>query len=106
MKTSADTSILSWLSVTGAVSYNIYKYTAAGDTEFLTNTKDTSYTVFLSSGAVVYEDFGIKALCDEKTESADLSKASKVQTGPGMIAFLVIFSALLGIVFMRRKASY
>jgi hypothetical protein len=106
VKTSTDTSILSWLSVTGAVSYNIYKYTAAGDTEFLTNTKDTSYTIFLSSGSVVHEDFGIKALCDEKTESADISKASKVQTGPGMIAFLVILSALLGIVFMRRKASY
>lgn len=106
VKTSTDTSILSWLSVTGAVSYNIYKYTAAGDTEFLTNTKDTTYTIFLSSGSVVHEDFGIKALCDEKTESADISKVSKVQTGPGMIAFLVILSALLGIIFMRRKASY
>lgn len=80
VKTLSDKSILSWLSVTGAVSYNIYKFTAAGDPQFLQNTKETSYTLHLASGAVIHEDFGIKALCDEKTESPDMSKASKVQT--------------------------
>ena len=57
VKTSSDTSILSWMSVTGAVSYNIYRFTATGDPEFLQNTKDTNYMLFLSSGAVVHEDF-------------------------------------------------
>lgn len=106
VKTTADTSTLSWLAVTGALSYNIYKYTAAGDPEFLQNTKETSYTLYLSSGSVVHEDFGIKALCDDKTESADISRASKVQTGPGMVAILVILSALAGVILMRRKTSY
>ncbi len=106
VKTAADKSILSWSSVTGAISYNIYKFTAAGEGEFIKNTTDTSYTLFLSSWALIHEDFGLKALCDEKTESADMTKVSKVQTGPGgMIALLVVLSSLFAVVLMRKKVS-
>jgi len=104
--TSKEKSILSWLSVTGALSYNVYKITPAGDYEFVQNTKETQYVLFLSSWSVMHEDFGIKALCDEKTESADISKASHVQTGPGMTAILVIISAISGVLILRRKTSY
>lgn len=92
--------------MTGALSYNIYKYTAAGESEFIKNTTDTSYVLFIASGSLVHEDFGLKALCDDKTESADMTKVSKVQTGPGgIIAILIVISSLLGIVFMRRRVG-
>lgn len=103
VETMSDKSILSWLSVTGAVSYNIYKISASGDSTLFQNTKETKYTLFLSSGAVMHEDFGVKALCDEKTESPDFAKASKVQTGPGMIAILVVISGILGAFIIRRR---
>ncbi len=105
VQSTQDKSVLSWMSVSGALSYNIYRYTAAWDPEFIQNTKDTSYILFLSSGAVIHEDFGVKALCDEKTESADMTKVSKVQTGPWALAIIVVISALLAIFIMRRKTS-
>ena len=101
--TTKDKSILSWLSVTGAISYNIYKFTAAGDPEFLQNTKEAQYVLFLASWSVVHEDFGIKALCDEKTESADITKVSKVQTGPWMLGILIVISSIIGVAILRRR---
>jgi hypothetical protein len=103
ISTQTDKSILSWKTVTGAISYNIYKVSASGDYTLFQNTKDTKFVLFLSSGAVIHEDFAIKALCDNKTESADYAKASKVQTGPWFLAILVVFSAILGAVIMRRR---
>ncbi len=46
----ADTSksILSWTALTGAVSYNLYKVSPAGDYTIFQNTKDATYTLFLS----------------------------------------------------------
>lgn len=80
VETLTDKSILSWDGVAGAISYNIYKITPSGDSVLFQNTKENRYTLFLSSGAVVHENFGIKALCDDNTESPDYAKASKVQT--------------------------
>ena len=80
--TSPDKSILSWDALPGAISYNIYRVTPAKDFELLQNVKENSYTLFLSSGALIYQDFAVKALCDDKTESSVPALASKVQTGP------------------------
>ena len=105
VKTLSDKSILSWASVSGALSYNIYKIAPSGDTTLFQNTKETTYTLFLSSGSVVQEDFWVKALCDTKTESADFSKASKVQTGPKwLLAIIVVISGILAAVVLRRRA--
>lgn len=104
IETLKEKSILSWDSITWALSYNIYKMNASGEPTLFQNTKETQYTIFLASGSVVVEDFGIKALCDEKTESADFSKASKVQTGPGLTAVLVVISGILGALILRRRS--
>lgn len=48
VSTDTSRSILSWTALTGAVSYNLYKVSAAGDYTLFQNTKDTSYTLFLS----------------------------------------------------------
>ena len=80
--TSSDKSIISWDPLVGAISYNIYRVTAAKDLELLQNVKENSYTLYISSGALVYQDFAVKALCDDKTESATPALASRVQTGP------------------------
>lgn len=101
--TTSTKSIISWASLTGATSYNLYKVSAAGDYTLFQNTKDTQYTLFLASGAVTYDNFVVKALCDNKTESKEYSKITKVQSGPGMIAIIVIISAILGAILMRRR---
>ncbi len=100
----ADKSILIWDPVPNAISYNIYKVLASGDQVLFQNVKENRYTLFLTPGEVTYEDFAIKALCDEKTESSVPSTASKVPTGPISIAFIVIISGILGAFILRRRA--
>lgn len=71
---------MSWDKVECALSYNIYKVTAAGDYEIVQNTKEPTYTIFHQTGSVQYADFAVKALCEGGEESADFTKASSVQT--------------------------
>lgn len=104
IQTLSGKSILSWDQVSNAVSYNIYKVSAAGDQTLFQNVKENQYTLYLASGAVTYDDFVIKALCDEKTESSVPAVASRVPTGPASIAFIVIISGILGAIILRRKA--
>lgn len=92
--TDDDKSIISWTALTGATSYNIYKVSAAGDYALFQNTKEPTYTINLAKGDVVYENFVVKAKCDDTTESKEYSSMSKVQTGPGIVAILVILSAI------------
>lgn len=101
--TGANTTILSWEALTGALSYNVYRVTPTNDYELVKNVTENSYTLYLSSGALAYQDFAVKALCDEKTESNTPAIASRVQTGPGLLSILVIISSLLGILFVRRR---
>lgn len=78
--TRADKTILSWDSLSGAISYNIYRLSVTKDYELISNVKENSYTLFLSSGSLAYSDFAVKALCDDKTESSVPAIASRVQT--------------------------
>jgi CRISPR/Cas system CSM-associated protein Csm4 (group 5 of RAMP superfamily) len=80
--TSADKTVLSWDALSGALSYNVYRLSASKDYELVENVKANSYTLYLSSGSLVYQDFAVKALCDDKTESSVPATASRVQTGP------------------------
>lgn len=104
VQTVGDKSVLSWETVPNAISYNIYKVSAAGDQTLFQNVKENKYALHLASGAVTYDDFAIKALCDETTESSTPAIATKVQSGPGSIAFVVIISGMLGAIILRRKA--
>jgi hypothetical protein len=104
VKTDSSKSIISWDSITGALSYNLYKVSPTGDYILFQNTKEPSYTLYLSTGAVTYDNFVVKALCDEKTESKNYSSMSKVQSGPGMISIIVIISAIFGVITLRRRA--
>jgi hypothetical protein len=104
--TSSDKTILSWDALSGAISYNVYRLSAAKDYELVENVKSNSYTLYLSSGSLAYQDFAVKALCDDKTESTTPAIASRVQTGPGMLlTLLVIISSLLSILFIRRRRA-
>jgi hypothetical protein len=101
--TSSDKTVLSWAALTGAISYNIYRVMPSQDYELIKNVTENSYVIYLSSGSLVYQDFAVKALCDDKTESKTPAVASKVQTGPGLLTALVILSSLLGIIILRRR---
>lgn len=48
MNTDSTKSLISWNALTGAVSYNIYKVSAAGDYTLFQNTKEPNYTLYLS----------------------------------------------------------
>ncbi len=101
--TESSKSTLKWDSLTGAMSYNIYKKNADATMTLIQNTKDSSYVIYLSSGSIAYSDFGVKALCaDGKTESPDATLASKVQTGPALLLFLAIISGLIALFITRR----
>lgn len=97
-------SILSWPSLSWALSYNIYKVSPAWDQILVQNVTNTQYTIHHTQWQIVYSDFVIKALCQENVESVDMSKASKVQTWPWAIIFLVIISWLMGILILRKKS--
>lgn len=101
--TDTSKSILSWESVPGATGYNVYRIGSDGKYSLIQHTKDPSYTIFLSKWAVTFGDFWVKATCGDNTESLNYSNAAKVQTGPGMIAFAVIFSAIVGALFLRKR---
>jgi hypothetical protein len=97
-------SILKWESLTGAISYNVYKKNADGTMLLVENVKTPMYTIYLAPGAVTYNDFWVRALCgDGKTESPDVALATKVQTGPGLIIFLVLFSGLVALFITKRE---
>jgi hypothetical protein len=104
VQTDTSKSTITWTALTWAISYNVYKVSPSGDYVLVQNVKDPSYTLFLSKWAVTYDNFAIKGLCDEKTESKDYSKVTKVQSGPGLLAFVVIASALVWAFIMRRKS--
>jgi len=98
-------SVMHWDAVAGADGYNIYKVDADGKYTLFQKVTTPTYTIFLSQGAVKYENFAIKALCSDGSESKDYSNASRVQTGPGMVALIVIISGVLGVILMRRRNS-
>jgi hypothetical protein len=97
-------SIMSWAPVSCAVSYNVYKVTAAGDHTLVQNTKEPTYTVFLNTGTTSMDDFAVKAICADGALSADFTQVAKVQTGPGATAVLIIIAGILGAVILRRKS--
>ena len=44
----AGKSILTWKSLTGAQSYNVYRITSAGDEEFVKNVTEAKYVIYQS----------------------------------------------------------
>lgn len=102
--TDSSKSVLSWDAVPSATAYNVYKIDANGKYNLVQKVTSPTYTVFLSQGAVSYDNFAVKALCGD-TESKDYSEASKVKTGPGAIAFVVILSGIIAAVILRRKSA-
>jgi len=95
VETNTAKSIISWSLLPEAISYNIYRVSPAGDYTLFQNTKEPTYTLFLSKGAIVYDNFVVKALCDNSTESKEYSSMSRVKTGPSMVATIVIISAII-----------
>lgn len=61
------------------------------------------YKLYITPGAIKFEDFGIKAICgDKKVLSPGMAMATKVQTGPGALMAIILLSLGLGYWYMRR----
>lgn len=102
--TDASKSILTWDPVQNATAYNVYRIESDGKYSLIQKVTEPKYTLYLSRGAIEYKNFAVKALCGDNTESQDYATASRVQTGPGMIAFIVIVSTIIAGVILRRRS--
>ena len=97
-------SIISWKSVENSKGYKVYKKSGSGELEFVADTKDPMYKIYIASGAIKYEDFAIKALCsDGKTLSPNIGMATKVQTGPGLMTAMLLIALIGGYWYVRRQ---
>ncbi len=97
-------SIISWKSVENSKGYKIYKKSWSGELEFVVDTKEPMYKIYIASGAIKYDDFAIKAICsDGKTLSPNVGMATKVQTGPGLMAAMLLIALIGGYWYVRRQ---
>lgn len=101
--TDKDVSTLAWDDIAEAARYNVYKKNASGEFVFIESVPTNSYVIHIASGAVKYDDFAIKAVCSDSTESAKYSPSTTVQTGPGQMLMLAGLALLVGFGIFRRK---
>lgn len=94
---------LTWDNIPEAVKYNVYKKNSAGQFVFIESATTNSYTIHVASGEVRYDDFAIKAVCSDATESANFSPSTTVQTGPGQLLMFAALALLVGFGMSRRK---
>ncbi len=100
-----DSSVLTWDAIPEAASYNIYKKSASGEFVLIEAVPTNTYTVHIAAGAVKYEDFTIKAVCADKTESIKFSPTTKVQTGPAQLFLLLSLALVAAFAIIRRKRA-
>jgi hypothetical protein len=105
LKKGADASILSWAAIPEATKYNIYKKNAAGEFVFVESTTKNSYTIFLASGPVKFEEFSVKAVCADATESAKFAPSTRVQTGPAQLFLFLSLALAAAYMITRRKTQ-
>lgn len=98
-----DTSVLYWDSIPEAISYNIYKRNSNGEYVFLQETKNDSYTIYISDNSVRYDEFSVKAICSDGTESLKFSPSTSVRTGPSEVILLAFISAIIGFIIVRKR---
>lgn len=106
-------SILTWDKLEDAESYNVYRIIDMDRNiiEFVQNTKDPIFEVYITWEEIKYEYFAIKAQAkdDDTWESYewDLSDATKIQTWPEMIILLLVALLLwwLFLFWRQKKAS-
>lgn len=93
---------LVWDAVATAEGYKVYKGTTEGTYTETMNTTEPKFPITeLSTDAKQYY-FAVTALCDGK-ESASLSRAVKVESGPLLFAFIALFLALAGAGYAMTK---
>ena len=100
-----DSSVLTWDAIPEAASYNVYKKTASGEFVMIESVPTNTYTIHITAGPVKYEDFSIKAVCADKTESAKFSPTTKVQTGPAQLILLLSLALAAAFAFTRRRKA-
>ncbi len=73
-------SILSWDSIPEAIRYKVYKKNSNGNYVFVEDTPNINYTIYVSDGVVRYDEFSIRAVCSDGTESTAYSPSTLIQT--------------------------
>ncbi len=99
VSTGSSKSTLTWDAVSNATSYNIYKK-SGNSLVLLENVKVNSYTVYFSNNLVTFDDFSVKAVCNDGTESSEYV-SSRVQTGPEFLLAVLFLAGLIGMILMQ-----
>ncbi|MDD3145034.1 MAG: hypothetical protein PHV23_02885 [Candidatus Gracilibacteria bacterium] len=102
-------SILTWDSVDGAKSYNVYKKLEDENLELIVNVVEPKFEIEITGDEVKYDYFAVKALAETgsgEIYEGDLSEATKIKTGPEMLILLLVslFSAGLYLVSKQKRA--
>lgn len=105
LTTQSGKSILSWDSIPEAIRYKVYKKDSNGNFAFIEGTQNTYYTVHVSDGAVRYDEFSVKAVCSDGTESVTYAPSTRVQTGPTGLVLLGIVSLVIGFAAIRKRKN-
>lgn len=101
-------STLTWDTLTGSVSYDVFKKDASGQPVLVENVKATSYVVYISGNKVTYDEFAVKGVCANPDGSLNASpefkQMVKVQTGPGIFLALLVLAGAAG--FAATRLAY
>ena len=100
-----DKSILYWNKIAEATKYKVYKKNKYGEYIFVAETDNHSYTVNVSNGTVKYEEFSVKAVCSDGTESVKFSPSTNIRTGPVGLIILVLISGIVGWLIVRKRQN-
>lgn len=73
---------------------------------FLEETEKDSYTIHVADGSVKYEEFSVKAVCSDGTESIQFAPSTNVRTGPSELILLGFISIVVGFVIMRKRRFF
>ncbi len=100
-------SILTWMELSDAESYNIYKKTGDNTVTLIESVTEARYEIAITGEEIKYEDFAIKAVwktASWETIQGNLSEMTKVKTGPELIilAFIAILLSA-GFFYFRRE---
>lgn len=104
-------SILSWDSISEALSYNIYKQLPWNQLVMVDNVKEPRYEVNITWNKVTYDYFVVEPVIkweDWETIKWQLSEVTEIQTWPKEVLLLLFLALIIGffITKNKRKSAY
>lgn len=100
-----DTSILHWNRIPEAIKYKIFIKNEFWDYNFIAETKANFYNIHIKEGSVKYEEFSVKAVCSDLSESVDFEASTLVKTWPPLFILFFVSVFLSSILIKKFKKT-